>query len=62
MKRAVIFSHIGGGKKVLLNFGDLKSVGAGQPLTVNNSVNKVFGGGEAVRPLCPPPPHFRYYS
>ena len=32
---------------MLLNFGDLKSVGMGQPLAVNIGVNEVFvGGGE----------------
>jgi hypothetical protein len=43
--------------KELLNFGDLKSVGVGQPLAVNISVNEVFAGErsgtEAVRPLRP---------
>jgi len=41
MKRNVTFAVK---KKVLLNFGDLKSVGVGQPLAVNISVNEVFVG------------------
>ena len=41
-------------KKVLLNFGDLKSVGMGQPLAVNIGVNEVFvGGGGRGRKVVP---------